>query len=102
MSSYEQIYETVCQIPSGRVASYGQIAELAGLPRRARQVGYALAALPESRDDVPWHRVINAQGQVSPRHQPGYEDLQRMMLEAEGVFFDVSGRVSFRRFGWDS
>jgi len=95
---YARIYAAVRRIPRGRVATYGQIAALAGIPRHARQVGYALAAL---RDDaVPWQRVINAKGEVSPRAEPGWEALQRKLLEREGVTFDAAGRVSLARFGW--
>ncbi len=63
-TTYQLIYATVRQIPRGHVATYGQIAELAGLPRQARQVGYALHALPE-KTTVPWHRVVNPQGKIS-------------------------------------
>ena len=65
----------------------------------ARQVGYALHALID--DDVPWHRVINARGEISRRSDPGPEPLQRVMLESEGVVFDEHGRVDLRRFGWE-
>ena len=98
-SSYGRIYSVVRSIPPGRVATYGQIAILAGLPGHARQVGYALNALPENHD-VPWHRVINAKGRISLRSESGYEDLQRRLLEAEGVSFDASERVSLSKFGW--
>jgi methylated-DNA-protein-cysteine methyltransferase-like protein len=81
------------------VATYGQVAELAGLPRQPRMVGYALNSLP-SGSRVPWHRVINARGQVSLRAQPGSERLQRALLEDEGVVFDAQGRVSLPRFRW--
>ena len=96
---YPRIYEVVRAIPNGRVATYGQVAALAGLPGHARQVGYALHALRD--DDVPWHRVINARGEVSQRSDPGPEPLQRAMLEAEGVAFDDRGRVDLRRFRWE-
>lgn len=96
---YERIYAAVKRIPRGRVATYGQIAEIAGLPRQARMVGYALNALPESRS-LPWHRVINAKGEVSPRSEPGFERVQRALLEREGVEFDARDRVSFARFRW--
>jgi methylated-DNA-protein-cysteine methyltransferase related protein len=88
------------RIPPGRVATYGQVAALAGLPGRARQVGYALHALPE-RSAVPWHRVINARGEVSPRTEPGWEGYQRHLLEEEDVVFDAHGRVDLDRFGWE-
>lgn len=99
--SRAKIYETVRQIPVGRVATYGQVAELAGLTRGARQVGYALAALDDSQD-IPWHRVVNAQGRISGRAEPAFEVLQRSLLEAEGVTFSAAGRISLERFGWRS
>jgi methylated-DNA-protein-cysteine methyltransferase-like protein len=97
--TYEKIYRAVRRIPRGRVATYGQIAELAGLEGHARQIGYALNVLP-SRSKVPWHRVINAKGEISRRSGGDSHELQRHMLEREGVKFDANGRVSLRRFGW--
>ncbi len=96
--NYARIYKTVQRIPRGRVSTYGQIAVLAGLPGHARQVGYALNALTD--DDVPWHRVINAKGEISKRAEPEYEQMQRLLLEGEGVRFNAQGRVSLRQFGW--
>jgi methylated-DNA-protein-cysteine methyltransferase-like protein len=82
------------------VATYGQVAAVAGLPRQARLVGYALHALPD-HSRLPWHRVINAQGRISlGRGIPGGELSQRFRLEAEGVEFDPSGRIRLDRFGW--
>ena len=95
---YELIWRTVKKIPRGRVATYGQIAELAGLEGHARQVGYALHNLPE-KSDVPWHRVINAQGEISPRSAGDSHELQKMLLEAEGVAFK-GNRVDLKRFRW--
>jgi len=89
----------VRRVPRGKVVTYGQVAELAGLPRRARQVGYALAAL-RAGTAVPWHRVVNAAGRISMRRRPGPELTQRMMLQSEGVRFDGSGRISLRRYLW--
>lgn len=97
--SYARIYAVVRRIPRGRVATYGQVAELAGLSGHARQVGYALHALP-SGSTVPWQRVLNAQGSCSLRSVPGAELTQRLRLEAEGVRFDARGRVSLARFRW--
>jgi methylated-DNA-protein-cysteine methyltransferase-like protein len=97
--SYQRIYAVVRRIPRGRVATYGQVAALAGLPGHARQVGYALHALPDGTA-VPWHRVINARGEVSRRSMPGPELSQRMLLECEGVRFDLRGRVNLRACGW--
>jgi len=95
---YQQIYRVVGMIPRGRVASYGQVARVAGLGGHARQVGYALHALPDGQQ-VPWHRVVNAQGRISLRAGGGRE-LQRVLLEEEGVEFDRQGRISLARFGW--
>lgn len=101
MSIYARYYAIVLRIPPGRVATYGQVAALAGLPGLARQVGYALAALPDD-SDVPWQRVINARGEVSHRSDgSAFERIQRVLLEAEGVAFDVSGRVDLERYGWE-
>lgn len=83
-------------IPAGRVATYGQVAELAGLPQGARAVGRAMARLPAGTR-LPWHRVINASGAVSIPGAGG--DRQRALLEAEGVAF-VNGRVNLARVGW--
>ncbi len=97
--TYGRIYAVIKRVPPGRVATYGQVASLAGIPGHARQVGYALNALPEG-SRVPWHRVINAKGEVSPRSEPGIDSEQRPLLEAEGVLFDQNGRVSLARFQW--
>ena len=97
--SYTRIYAVIRRIPRGRVATYGQVAQLAGLPGQARQVGYALHAMANA-GPVPWHRVINARGEVSPRKAPGADTLQRDLLRAERVRFDRRGRVDFARFGW--
>jgi len=96
---YRKIYAVVRRIPRGRVATYGQVAKLAGLPGRARQVGYAMYALPRGTR-VPWQRVINAAGRVSRRRVPGAELTQRMLLEREGVRFGPAGRISLTTFGW--
>lgn len=100
----ERVWTTVKRIPRGKVATYGQIAALIGMSRHARQVGYALAATPENRQ-IPWHRVINAQGRVSLRlkhWESGSDELQRILLEADGVTFDSTGRVDLKRFRWKS
>ena len=101
-STHRLIYAAVTKIPRGKVATYGQIAALAGMPRHARQAGYALAATPENVK-IPWHRVINAQGRISLRLRhwdSGSDDLQRILLEAEGVAFDSSGKVNLDKFQW--
>jgi len=96
---YEQIYAMVRRIPEGRVATYGQIARLVKRPRWARQVGYALAALPDDKQ-VPWHRVVNARGGVSRRSKGGYEDYQRILLESEGIVFDAGGCIDLSTYQW--
>ena len=102
------ILAVVASIPRGRVATYGQIALLAGYPGRARLVGTILRDLPEDSAQVskktpliPWFRVLGASGTVSERGDPIHEGFQRHLLEEEGVEFSPSGRVDFRRFGWD-
>ncbi|HEX3578280.1 MAG TPA: methylated-DNA--[protein]-cysteine S-methyltransferase [Thermoanaerobaculia bacterium] len=97
--SYSRIYKTVKRIPRGRVATYVQIATLAGLDGHARQVGYALHSLPDEIH-IPWHRVINAKGEISPRSAGDSHELQRMLLEEEGVVFSLDGKVSLAQFGW--
>jgi len=99
-NSYERIYAVVRQIPSGRVATYGQIAQMAGLGRQARQVGYALHALAEGQG-IPWHRVINYLGEISQRSDPLFEGIQRELLESEGIVFGVNARISLQRYRWD-
>ena len=99
MSTYSLIYSVVRRIPRGSVATYGQIATLAGMPGHARQVGYAMHALP-SHSTVPWHRVINARGEISRRRRGTGELEQRGLLEREGVRIDWRGRVSLERFCW--
>ena len=96
--TYARIYEVVRRIPRGRVATYGQVAELAGLAGHARQVGYALHALPDGTT-VPWHRVLNARGTLSLRRSAGQID-QRIRLEREGVRFDAGGRIQLERLRW--
>ena len=93
------VYRVVKRVPEGRVATYGQIAALSGMPGAARQVGWALNALDEDHD-VPWHRVINAKGEISGRGDTAYEDFQRSLLEAEGIEFGLGGRVNLERFAW--
>jgi methylated-DNA-protein-cysteine methyltransferase related protein len=96
---YAAVYRLVAQIPCGQVATYGQIAHWLGHASAARAVGYALHALP-SGSDIPWQRVINAAGRVSSRGDRHYEGIQRAILEAEGVRFDLYGSVDLRKFGW--
>jgi methylated-DNA-protein-cysteine methyltransferase-like protein len=95
----DRIYAAVMSIPAGRVATYGQVAEEAGLPRRARLVGTALKNLT-SDSGVPWHRVVNAQGEISDRPRPNAVTEQRVLLEDEGVAFRPNGRIDLDIYGW--
>jgi methylated-DNA-protein-cysteine methyltransferase related protein len=98
-STYKRIYRVIARIPRGRVATYGQVARLAGIPGHARQVGYALHALPVE-GKVPWQRVINARGEISLRSGSDNDRLQRMILRNEGVRFDREGRIDLERYRW--
>ncbi len=98
-SRWERVYAVVRRIPRGRVATYGDVAALAGLPGRAREVGWALHALDdESR--VPWQRVVNARGEVSARGEPAAARVQRALLEREGVRFGANGRIDLAKRRW--
>src|SRR5512140_110356 len=98
--THQRIRATVSRIPRGRVATYGQIAGLAGFPGQPRLAGYVLSALPED-SGVPWHRVVNALGRVSPR-SGGREShrIQQVLLEREGVRFGPDGTSARSRFRW--
>jgi methylated-DNA-protein-cysteine methyltransferase-like protein len=94
----EKIYAVVRQVPPGRVTTYGTVAKIVG-GCTARMVGYAMAATPDG-SNVPWQRVINSQGKISP-HGLGYGSaIQRQLLEAEGIVFDPSGKIDLNKFGW--
>lgn len=96
---YERIYAVVLQIPAGRVATYGQIARCVEgcTPRIA---GYAMAAVPEG-SGIPWQRVINSQGKISPRGSGDGALHQRALLESEGIIFTPQNKVDLKKFGWD-
>lgn len=94
----DQVLDLVARIPTGRVMTYGQLADLAGRPGEARQVGYVLNGL-QAETGLPWQRVINAQGRIST-YKVGAGDLQRALLEAEGVAFDATGRCDLPRLRW--
>jgi methylated-DNA-protein-cysteine methyltransferase-like protein len=99
-STYTKIYDIARRIPRGKVATYGQIARLAGFPKHARLVGYAMHSIPDG-EDIPWHRVINSKGEISLRSAPGCENQQQTMLEAEGVEFNLAGRVNLKKYQWN-
>ncbi|ADV68364.1 MGMT family protein [Deinococcus maricopensis] len=95
-----RVLAAVQGIPSGRVMTYGSVAVLAGHPGAARQVGFVLRGLPDAADaDVPWQRVVNASGGIST-YRVGAGELQRALLEAEGVAFSAAGRCDLRVYGW--
>ena len=96
--AYRRIYAVVRRIPRGKVATYGQVARLAGLVNAARQVGYALHAL-SGGSAIPWHRVINSAGRISlPPEGGGFE--QRFRLLQEGIMVDAAGRIPLKRHQW--
>ncbi|HEY9861491.1 MAG TPA: MGMT family protein [Candidatus Obscuribacterales bacterium] len=100
MSAYNRIYAIVRQIPTGKVATYGQVAELAELYGKARLVGYALYRVDKD-SDIPWHRVINAKGEVSESSlRLGSDHVQRSLLEAEGIQFSPEGKIDLREYLW--
>ena len=99
--TFEKIYRLVLRIPRGRVMTYGQIANLLEGQYSARLVGWAMHATPHDKRNIPWHRVINSRGSISTGriilHEP---DLQRLMLEAEGVTFDERGHCDLGAYQW--
>ena len=97
MNTFEKIYEVVKSIPKGKVATYGQVALLAGNPRWARVVGYALHVNPEP-GIIPCHRVVNREGKVAPSFAFGGEGVQRQLLESEGIVFETDGRIDLGKY----
>ena len=97
MNTFEKIYEVVKSIPKGKVATYGQVALLAGNPRWARVVGYALHVNPEP-GIIPCHRVVNRDGKVAPGFAFGGEGVQRQLLESEGIVFETDGRIDLGKY----
>lgn len=97
MNTFEKIYEVVSNIPKGKVATYGKVALLAGNPRWARVVGYALHVNP-APGIIPCHRVVNREGKVAPGFAFGGEGVQRQLLEAEGIVFEQDGRIDLEKY----
>ena len=95
--TFLRILAVVKRVPYGRVATYGMVAELAGYHRQPRLAGYALR---HADDSVPWHRIVNARGEISPRAQSDSVRLQRKLLQMEGIPFDEAGRIDLRRYRW--
>lgn len=101
-SFFDRTYELVKQIPVGRVASYGQIARMLGEPRKARFVGFAMHGSPGMAGGVPCHRVVFKDGSLAPGFAFGGPDVQREMLEEEGVVFRNDGRVDMEQCSWEA
>lgn len=99
MTVFEKIYEVVCSIPQGKVATYGQVAMLAGNPRWARVVGYALHSNP-APGIIPCHRVVDRNGRPAESFAFGGGDIQRQLLEKEGIRFEADGHVDLDEYQW--
>lgn len=95
-SVFANIYALVRTVPRGKIVTYGQIARALGMPHGARTVGWAMRACP---DDVPWHRVVNARGEISVRPTAGFHE-QRARLRGEGVRFSPAGKIDLEKYGW--
>ncbi|OGO40537.1 MAG: hypothetical protein A2Z03_01080 [Chloroflexi bacterium RBG_16_56_8] len=93
---FTRVYALVRRVPRGRVVTYGQVARALGLPHGARTVGWAMRVCP---NQVPWHRVVNARGEISIRPTTGFHE-QRARLKAEGIRFDRAGRIDLKKYGW--
>ena len=95
---FKQIFTVVSSIPYGKVATYGQIADMVPICS-ARLVGFALASLKESHENIPWHRVVNRNGEISAR---GLDQMwvQKELLKSEGIEFSKRGTIDFRIYGW--
>jgi methylated-DNA-protein-cysteine methyltransferase-like protein len=96
----ERVYELVLRIPHGRVMSYGLVARVLGAGYDARAVGNIMYATPDDGRNIPWHRVINAQGGCSTAGMTLPPDLQQRLLEAEGVIFNDKGRCAMAQYQW--
>ena len=99
MTTFYKIYDVVCKIPRGKVATYGTVARMAGNPRWARVVGYALHNNP-APGIIPCHRVVNREGRVADSFAFGGGDIQHQMLEQEGIVFEADGHIDLDKFGW--
>ena len=100
MSTFEKIYDVVCKIPKGKVATYGLVAMLAGNPRWSRVVGYALHSNPKPFV-IPCHRVVNREGKVAEAFAFGGGNVQRDILEKEGIVFEKDGTVDLKKYLWN-
>ena len=96
-SVFSRVYALLATVPSGKVVSYGEIARALGMTHGARVVGWAMRSCPEG---LPWHRVVNARGEISQRGIGEGEEMQRALLEDEGVALRLDGRVDMLVYGW--
>lgn len=100
LSFFERVYHVVCLIPRGQVATYGQIAAIVSHRGAARTVGWALHAIPED-SETPWHRVVSAQGNVTPFVDERGVNIQQLLLEEEGVDLNSQGQVELTKHQWE-
>lgn len=96
----ERAYELVLRIPAGRVMSYGLVARVLGVGYDARAIGNIMYATPDDGRNIPWHRVINAQGGCSTAGQTSPPDLQQRLLEGEGIVFNDKGKCAIEKYLW--
>jgi methylated-DNA-protein-cysteine methyltransferase-like protein len=99
LDTNHRIWQVVAAIPKGKVATYGGVAQKAGMARAARRVGVALRGLPRNTK-IPWHRVVNAQGRISLPGSSAPHKIQKSRLEHEGVNFKANGAIDLLRYGW--
>jgi len=98
-SFYQRVYQVVRRVPYGQVVTYGQVAVILGCPCAARAVGYAMHNTPRGQG-IPWHRVINARGRISIKGDVYAAEIQRALLESEGVVFEETDRVDLKKYRW--
>lgn len=95
----EKVIELIRSVPHGRVCTYGQIALMAGNPKAARQVSYILHSCSK-KENLPWHRIIGKSGKISIKQFEGYE-MQKHLLECEGIEFDLNGKINMKLYLWN-
>ena len=99
-NTFELVYSLVRKVPEGKVATYGQIACMIGNPRLSRVVGYAMSSCPY--DDVPCHRIVNRLGELAKSFGEDGNEVQKYLLEKEGIKFDKDNRINLKKYGWNS
>ncbi len=98
---FKKVYDIVEKIPQGKVMTYGQIAAVLGCPENARVVGWAMRAAPKSRN-LPCHRVVNRKGEMAPGHVFGASEIQKALLESEGINIGQNGCINLKEYLWDT